>query len=173
MLANFPVVRLHLAAQRVVFSTLGSATASLGMLWTNWVGLIENINLLGLSIGGETIVGTGVLAGVVGLRWSVAKWEKAKRSFWADWERVGNGLARDLTVRFLFSVRRLGCSLLTSCTTCLQATLDEKFDRHVASVPMAACEQLESLGKKRREELAELEGQVDTLLRDSKNLYSG
>ncbi|KAF9784384.1 hypothetical protein BJ322DRAFT_1007209 [Thelephora terrestris] len=150
MLANHPVVRLHLAAQRVVFSTLGSATTSLGVLWANWVGLIENINLLGLSIGGETIVGTGILAGVVGLRWSVARWEKAKRGFWADWERVGNGLARDLT-----------------------ATLDEKFDRHVASVPMAACEQLGSLGKKRREELAELEGQVDTLLRDSKNLYSG
>ena len=170
MLANVPVTRLHLAAQRVVFSTLGSATTSLGVLWANWVGLIENIHLLGLSVGGETIVGAGILAGVAGLRWSVGRWEKAKRSFWADWERVGKGLARDLTVRSLFPIL---CLLLTSCMTCRQATLDERFDRYVASAPMAACEQLEGLEKKRREELAELGSQIDTLSRDSKNLRSG
>jgi hypothetical protein len=38
---------------------------------------------------------------------------------------------------------------------------------------MTVCDQLESLEKKRREELAGLEGQVDTLLRDSRNLHSG
>ena len=101
MLADFPVTRLHLAAQRVVFSTLGSATASLGVLWASWVGLIENVSLLGLSFGGETVVGAGVFAGVIGVRWSVGMWEKAKRKFWADWERVGKGLGRDLTVSFL------------------------------------------------------------------------
>lgn len=56
---------------------------------------------------------------------------------------------------------------------CRQATLDKKFEEHVASVPIAVCEQLQGLEKKRREELAELEGQVDTLLRDSQNLNSG
>lgn len=103
-LTKFPVVRLHLAAQQVVLSTLGSVTTGLGVLWANWVGLIENVSLIGMNLGGETIVGAGVLAGVVGLRWSVGTWEKAKRKFWADWERVGNGLARDLTVRFLSTV---------------------------------------------------------------------
>ena len=62
--------------------------------------MIENVSLLGLNLGGETVVGAGVLAGVVGLRWSVGRWEKARRKFWADWERVGEGLGRDLTVRF-------------------------------------------------------------------------
>ena len=55
-------------------------------------------SILEVSLGGETIVGAGVLAGVIGLRWSVGRWEKAKRNFWADWERVGKGLTRDLTV---------------------------------------------------------------------------
>ena len=108
-MAKFPVTRLHLAAQRVVFSTLGSATTSLGVLWANWVGLIENVGLLGLNFSGETVVGMGILAGVVGLRWSVSMWEKAKRKFWADWERVGKGLERDLTVRIFPPVRKPEC----------------------------------------------------------------
>ena len=62
---------------------------------------------------------------------------------------------------------------LTFSMVYLQATLDKNFDEHVASVPTAVCNQLESLERKRREELTELEGQVDTLLRDSRNLHSG
>jgi len=150
MLFKFPVTRLQIAAQQVVFSTLGSTATSLGALWANWAGLIEDFSLLGLSFGGETVVGAGVLAGVIGMRWSVGRWEGAKRKFWADWDRVGKGLGRDLT-----------------------ATLDKKFEEHVTSVPLTICGQLESLGKKRREELAGLDVQVDTLLRDSKNLHLG
>jgi len=55
-----------------VFSTPGNTITTLGVLWANWVGLI---------FGGETVVGVGVLAGVVGVRWSVGGWEKAKRVF--------------------------------------------------------------------------------------------
>lgn len=173
MLANFPVIRLHLAAQKVVLSTLGSVTTSLSVLWANWVGLIENVSLLGVGLGGETIVGAGILAGVAGLRWSVGKWEKAKRVFWADWERVGEGLERDLTVSFLSTTCNPGRIYQHLVRPCLQVTLDQKFEGHVASVPIAVCEQLKSLEKKRREELAELEDQVDSLSRDSKNLHSG
>ena len=116
MLANFPVTRLHLAAQRVVFSTLGSATTTLGVLWANWVGLVESVSFLGLSVGGETIVGVGILAGVAGVRWSVGRWEKAKRKFWADWERVGKGLERDLMVR-VNPNSKSRAFLLTPCMT--------------------------------------------------------
>jgi len=171
MLAEFPVTRLHLAAQRVAFSTLGSATTSLGVLWANWVGLIGDISLLGLNLGGETVVGAGILASVAGVRWSVGRWEKARRKFWADWERVGKGLGRDLTVRF-FSIQNPDVFIDTSCEY-RQATLDKRFDKHIAYVPTAVCDQLEGLEKKRREELAELQGQVNTLLRDSRNLHSG
>ena len=62
--------------------------------------------------------------------------------------------------------------LLTPCRICLQVTLDKNFDERVASAPMTVCHQLESLEKKRREELTELEGQIDTLLRDARNLHS-
>ena len=113
MLAKFPVTRLHLAAQRVVFSTLGSATTSLGVLWANWVGLIGDVSLLGLNLGGETVVGAGILVGVVGVRWSVGRWERAKKKFWADWERVGKGLGRDMTVRSLSTTRNPGCFIET------------------------------------------------------------
>ena len=113
MLARFPVTRLHLAAQRVVFSTLGSTAASLGVLWGNWVGLIGDVSLLGLNLSGETIVGAGILGGVAGLRWSVGLWEKAKGKFWADWERVGKGLERDLTVCFSLSDSESQMILLT------------------------------------------------------------
>lgn len=154
-----------------MFSTLGSTATTLGVLWANWVGLVENLSLLGLHLGGETVVGAGVLAGVVGVRLSVGRWEKAKRGFWADWERVGNGLGRDLTVRFVFPALNLGGFIDTAKRR--QVTLDKKFNEHVASVPMAVCDQLESLEKKRREELVELEDQVDTLLQDSRNLHSG
>jgi len=150
MLAKFPVTRLHLAAQRVVFSTLGSTTASLGVLWGHWVGLIGDVGLLGLNFGGETIVGAGILGSVAGLRWSVGRWEKAKREFWRDWERVGKGLERDLT-----------------------AALDRTFDEHVGAVPATVCDELSGLEKKRREKLTELGGQVDTLLREFMDLHSG
>jgi len=63
--------------------------------------------------------------------------------------------------------------LLTPHATRLQATLDRTFDEHIASVPTTVCHQLEGLERKRREKLAELEGQVDTLLRDSGKLHSG
>jgi len=149
MLARFPVTRLHLAAQRVVFSTLGSTATSLGVLWGNWVGLIGDVGLLGVNLGGETIVGVGILGGVAGLRWSVGRWERAKREFWGDWERVGKGLERDLTV-----------------------ALDRSFDEGVAAAPATVCNQLSGLGERRREELTELEGQVDALLRESRDLRS-
>lgn len=107
------MIRLHLAAQRVTLSTLGSVTTTLGVLWANWVGLIDAVSLVGVSVGEETIVGAGILAGVAGLRWSVGRWEKAKRKFWADWERVEEGLTRDLVVGFLSTVQIFGCFVNT------------------------------------------------------------
>ena len=44
-------------------------------------------SMLGVSLGGETIVGAGILPGVAGSRW-----EKAKRNFWASGERIDKGL---------------------------------------------------------------------------------
>ena len=45
------------------------------------------------------MVGTGMLSAVLGLRWAVGAWEKAKKRWWQDYDRVGQGLSRDLKVR--------------------------------------------------------------------------
>ena len=107
-------------------------------------------------------MGVGILIGVAGLRWSVGEWEKAKQRFWVNWERAGEGLTRDLTVRLLFTI----LNPRHFYSRVRQVMLDKKFEEHVASVPIAVCEQLEILEKIR------LEGQIDTLLLDSENLHS-
>jgi len=45
-----------------------------------------------------TGIGVGLLGLIASLRWAVAKWEKEKKRWWTDWERIGTGLERDLKV---------------------------------------------------------------------------
>ena len=45
---------------------------------------------------GPTAWGLGALGALAGVRWGMAKWEKAKRRFWRDWARVEAGLEVDL-----------------------------------------------------------------------------
>lgn len=35
---------------------------------------------------------------MLGVRWAVGTWERAKKRWWEDWVRVGEGLGRDLEV---------------------------------------------------------------------------
>jgi hypothetical protein len=53
-----------------------------------------------VGMGMDPMTGMGVgLLGVVGsLRWAVGRWEREKRRWWNDWERIGQGLGRDLKV---------------------------------------------------------------------------
>jgi hypothetical protein len=44
-------------------------------------------------------LGAGVLVAVAGVRWAVGKWERAKRQWIDDANRVSEGLERDLKVR--------------------------------------------------------------------------
>ena len=62
--------------------------------------------------------------------------------------------------------------LLTGHTTWLQVALNRSFDESVAAAPASVCDQSPGLEKKQGEELAELESQVDTLLRESRGLRS-
>jgi len=87
-----------------------------------------------------TAFGGGALATLLALRYTVGRWESAKLSWWQDWARVGQGLGRDL-----------GNSL--------ESTLDDR----VFVVSRNACEGLDKLVEKRREELAALEGDVSRL----------
>jgi hypothetical protein len=59
--------------------------------------------LLGLGSGvavtsAGTAVGISTLCMLLGIRWAVGKWERAKKRWWEDWSRVGEGLGRDLEV---------------------------------------------------------------------------
>ena len=52
-------------------------------------------------LSGEASLGVGALAVAILMRWTVGRWEKAKRTWWQNWTRVCQGLDRDLKVRFL------------------------------------------------------------------------
>lgn len=56
-------------------------------------------NAVGMGMDPTTGIGLGLLGTVISVRWAVGKWEKEKRRWWADWERIGQGLERDLKVR--------------------------------------------------------------------------
>jgi hypothetical protein len=78
--------------------------SGLGLAWAGWA---EHLGALGGLVGTgmemETAAGTGMLVAATGIRWMVGRWEKAKRQWWRDWDRVGQGLERDLTVPSYFS----------------------------------------------------------------------
>ena len=61
------------------------------------------------SIG--TAIGIMMLWSVLGVRWAVGKWERAKKRWWEDWYRVVEGLGRDLEVG--------SCSLFQDLDSCL------------------------------------------------------
>lgn len=93
-LAAYPTTRLHVRAQQTVLGVYGSVIGGVGLSWTGWVGLSEQL----FGLGTESSVGVGLLGAALGVRWGVARWEKAKKRWWEDWERVGDGLGRDLKV---------------------------------------------------------------------------
>ena len=50
--------------------------------------------------------------------------------------------------------------------------MDRSFKEGVAAASATVCDQLSGLEKKRREKLTELQGQIGTLLRESRDLRS-
>ncbi|OBZ70860.1 hypothetical protein A0H81_09080 [Grifola frondosa] len=134
---EFPTSRLHAAAQRVVLSMGGSMFGGLGVAWAGWAG---QLGAFQFGMGLETAVGAGMLGAAVGIRWAVGSWEKAKKAWWRDWDRVGEGLERDL-----------------------RATLTRTIDEHVVVVPETVCSGLESLAAQRKEEVEELQEEVAAL----------
>lgn len=90
---------LHSSAQRV---TIGMGTSMLTGFGTAWAGWAEKLGVFGgvLTTGleTETAIGTGMFMSVFGVWWMVGRWEKAKRRWWRDWDRIGEGLERDLQV---------------------------------------------------------------------------
>ncbi|KAG6866751.1 hypothetical protein C0991_011410 [Blastosporella zonata] len=138
-----PTTRLHVAAQRATLGMGGSIAAGAGLSWAGWIGWLAGsgeglLGAIGLDAG--TAVGVGLLTAVGGVRWAVGKWERAKRRWWEDWDRVGSGLGRDL-----------------------RSTLDQTMQDKVLVVAQIGCNKLSDLIEQRRSEIEEVEEELGTL----------
>ncbi|KDR75155.1 hypothetical protein GALMADRAFT_69641 [Galerina marginata CBS 339.88] len=100
-LIEYPTTRLHVAGQRAVLQMTGGIVGGVGIGWAGWLGWLvgSGEGLLGfVGMETETAIGFGILSAVASIRWAAGRWEKAKKRWWQDWTRVGEGLDRDLKV---------------------------------------------------------------------------
>ncbi|KAJ3866620.1 hypothetical protein EV359DRAFT_36204 [Lentinula novae-zelandiae] len=145
-IAQYPTIRLHLAAQRVVMGTGASVFTGMGLGWVGWLGWLTGSGegLLGLvTVDGTTTIGLGMLIAVAGVRWGVGKWERAKKTWWGDWHRVGEGLERDLS-----------------------ATLDRALTEQVTVLPRTACERISEIAAKTSEDIEQLRDELKSIQSD-------
>lgn len=98
---TYPSSRLHAEAQRIVLGMGGSIFGGLTFAWAGWVG---QLGLFEFGMQPETTCGVGLLGAVAGIRWAAGRWERVKTKWWQDWNRVSEGLDRNLKVRIPFSV---------------------------------------------------------------------
>ncbi|KAE9411208.1 hypothetical protein BT96DRAFT_982979 [Gymnopus androsaceus JB14] len=145
-IAEYPTTRLHLAGQQAVIGMGASCLSGIGIAWTGWLGWLTGSGegLLGIvAVDATTSIGLGMLTAVAGIRWGVGRWEKAKKMWWADWNRIGEGLERDLV-----------------------ASLDHALKHHVCAYPLKAHEGVSELAPKRLEEIVELRSELESIRKD-------
>ncbi|KAI0633523.1 hypothetical protein C8Q77DRAFT_1195377 [Trametes polyzona] len=138
---GFPTERLHAFAQRAVLTMSGSVLGGFGVAWAGWA---SDLGLAGgffnVGMGAETALGVGMLGGVLGVRWAVSRWDRARKRWWKDWDRVTEGLERDL-----------------------KTALTSSMDKHVTVVAESACSGLEQIVANRKTEVQELKEEVQAL----------
>ncbi|KZT66376.1 hypothetical protein DAEQUDRAFT_715056 [Daedalea quercina L-15889] len=88
----------------------------------------------------ETVIGVGMLGAAAGIRWAVGRFERAKKKWLKDYDRVGEGLERDLTT-----------------------TLEQTVNDRVLVVADKACDGMEHAAAKRKAEIEELREEVEVL----------
>jgi len=118
----------------------GSVLSGVGITWAGWAEKLGLLGSLGLGLEAETAAGLGLFTAVAGIWYSIGRWETAKRKWWRDWDRVGEGLERDL-----------------------RSTLDRVVEGHVLVVPTTACSGLRSMMAKREDEVAQLKDEISSL----------
>ncbi|KAG1865820.1 hypothetical protein DFJ58DRAFT_838472 [Suillus subalutaceus] len=127
-LTKHTTTRLHRDGQNAVLGAFGGMFGGAGVGW--WLAFGESALSVGAGSEAGTALGAGALVAVASIRWAVGKWERAKRKWVEDADRVGEGLKRDLKV-----------------------TLDRGIEKNVAVVPIAAYEGLRELAGKQQEEI--------------------
>lgn len=95
---RFPSARLQTTANRALLGMGGSVFGGMGITWAGWAG---QLGIFDMVMQVETALGVGMLGALVGIRWAVGRFERAKKKWWKDYDRVGMGLKRDLEVRLL------------------------------------------------------------------------
>ncbi|KAJ7709842.1 hypothetical protein B0H17DRAFT_915982 [Mycena rosella] len=93
-----PTARLHVAGQRALTGMGGATVVGAGLSWASWIGVIANAEGVVLLEPG-TAMATGVLIALLGVRWAAWRWDRARKRWWEDFERVAGGLKQDLAVR--------------------------------------------------------------------------
>ena len=111
-LIEYPTMRLHIAGQRAVLVAATGVLSGIGISWAGWMGWLLGTGegLLGvIALEPGTAIGLGMLTAAAGVRWTIGVWEKAKKRWWEDWNRVGAGLDRDLKASLTLSVSASFC----------------------------------------------------------------
>ncbi|KAL0578284.1 hypothetical protein V5O48_003695 [Marasmius crinis-equi] len=124
-----PTTRLHLTAQRATLGVGASVASGVGFSWAAWLATISPLHppLLG-NVEPTTALGLGLLSLAAGIRMTQSSVEKAKKRWWEDFDRVSEGLDRD--------VRKT-----------VESVLDEK----VLVVARRACTEVDKWGKEAKE----------------------
>ena len=153
-----PLAHLHLRAQILLLQAYGLSIGGPAVAWGGWA--------VGFA-GEELAVGAGTLSFALGLRWAVGRWEKAKRRWWESWDRVDDGLERDIKVCFSEFVHHVPlCSIV--------APLQHQFDSIVEDIILTkasrAADGLERLIMRRTEQVQEVSSELDTVWRDALEL---
>ncbi|XP_006460768.1 hypothetical protein AGABI2DRAFT_203958 [Agaricus bisporus var. bisporus H97] len=107
-LLKYSTTRLHLKAQQLLLGMSIGTTGGSGITWAGWMGYLMQSagepgtgiwNVVGMGMDPMTGIGVGLLGIVGSVRWAVGGWEREKKKWWVDWERIGQGLERDLKIR--------------------------------------------------------------------------
>ncbi|KAH8119582.1 hypothetical protein DFH11DRAFT_1723085 [Phellopilus nigrolimitatus] len=120
---------LHLAAQRTLLSSALATALSSALGYAAWLSSV---------LDGASAAGAGALGALLGLRWAVGRWERARRAWWADFFRVGGGLERDL-----------------------RSGLGAVLERQVCAVPEEACRGVGSAVQRREAEVGRVEEELE------------
>ena len=75
--------------------------------WSNGGAWIVGAADASASVG--TAIGVGALGALLGFRYAAGKWDRVRKAWWADWERMCASVEREFTVRIAFDV---SCSVL-------------------------------------------------------------
>jgi hypothetical protein len=112
-LIEYPTTQLHLGGQQTVVGLSAGLLTSTTFSWAGWFGWLSGAGLIAgtdstllqaiastadIGIEPTTAIGLGLFGALASMRWAAGKWERTKKRWWEDWERLSQGLGRDLKV---------------------------------------------------------------------------